>query len=189
MLLQCFNIYQITTTCPLLWDVLGYPGSIQYLPFGAKVYFNRPDVKAAINAPNISWFEASPRNIYNTSTGISVNETNNQFAGTTPLLTRLIDRSVRTVIGHAGLDYILLKNGTLLTLQNNTWGGLQGFIHPIEDDFYVPYHDNRQLSTMAGAGVMGKTRTERGLTFYSVDLSGHMSMKIFLHRGLKANKI
>src|SRR5262245_35644982 len=38
----CFDIYQVATTCPLLWDVLGFPGSFGYLPKGAEVYFNRP---------------------------------------------------------------------------------------------------------------------------------------------------
>lgn len=30
--------YQIATTCPLLWDVLGFPGSFDYLPEGASIY-------------------------------------------------------------------------------------------------------------------------------------------------------
>jgi carboxypeptidase D len=33
----CFNIYQITTMCPLLWDVVGFPGTVQYLPDGAQI--------------------------------------------------------------------------------------------------------------------------------------------------------
>ena len=42
------------------------------------------------------------------------------------------------------------------------------------DDFYVPYHKEYQLGTLAGAGVMGQYHTERGLTLVTVDLSGHM---------------
>lgn len=56
--LLCFNIYQISSTCPLLWDVLGFPGTNQYLPLGAQVYFNRSDVKLDINAPQSPWYEA-----------------------------------------------------------------------------------------------------------------------------------
>jgi carboxypeptidase D len=97
----------------------------------------------------------------------------NEFTGLT-VLSRVIERSARTVIGHGGLDYILLQNGTLLTIQNMTWNGLQGFQAPIVEEFYVPYHNNSQKGAMAGAGIMGTTRTERGLTYFSIDLSGHM---------------
>jgi len=37
----------------------------------------------------------------------------------------------------------------------------------------VPYHNEASLSSLAGAGVFGTTHTERGLTFVTVDLSGH----------------
>jgi carboxypeptidase D len=33
----CYDVYQVATTCPLLWDVLGFPGSFNYLPAGAFV--------------------------------------------------------------------------------------------------------------------------------------------------------
>ena len=55
-----------------------------------------------------------------------------------------------------------------------TFGGLQGFQKPVTEDFYVPYHKEYQHSTIAAAGVMGKTHTERGLTFVEINLSGHM---------------
>ncbi len=55
----CFDLYQVATTCPLLWDVLGFPGSFDYLPAGARVYFNRSDVQRAINAPIQVWNECS----------------------------------------------------------------------------------------------------------------------------------
>lgn len=65
-------------------------------------------------------------------------------------------------------------NGTLLSIQNMTWGGQQGFQNPITDDFYVPFHNDYQEATLAAAGIMGKTITERKLTFVTIDLSGHM---------------
>ncbi|KAI1097427.1 Alpha/Beta hydrolase protein [Jackrogersella minutella] len=169
----CFDIYQIATTCPLLWDVLGFPGTLQYLPEGAQVYFDRPEVKSAINAPQVPWSEASPRVIYNTTSGFSENWFKNQFTGLT-VLPSVIEHSKRTVIGHSGLGFILLSNGTLMTIQNMTWGGLQGFQSPPKDDFFVPYHTELSKSTMAGAGIVGKTHTERGLTFLSIEGSGHM---------------
>lgn len=172
--LKCFDIFQIATTCPLLYDVLGYPGSKPYLPTGAKAYFDRADVKRAINAPQIPWAEASPKKMYNTTTGLSFERENNGFTGLT-VLPSVIDRTKRTVIGHAGLDFILLANGTLLTIQNMTWGGQQGFQSSVEDPFFVPPYTSYQESTIAGSGTMGKTHTERGLTFFNLDTSGHMS--------------
>lgn len=55
-----------------------------------------------------------------------------------------------------------------------TWGGAQGFQTVPKDPFYVPYHDEVSLSTIAASGVMGTTHTERGLTYVGIALSGHM---------------
>lgn len=57
-----------------------------------------------------------------------------------------------------------------------TWNGKQGFQQGPDqfDDFYVPYHKEYQLGTLAGAGVMGQYHTERGLTLVTVDVAGHM---------------
>jgi carboxypeptidase D len=166
-------VYQIATTCPLLYDPLGFPGTMQYLQHGASIYFDSPAVKRAINAPQIPWSSASPRKIYNTTLGLSTNDSNGEFTGL-KVLPRVIEKSKRTLIGHSELGYILLKAGTLLTIQNMTWNGMQGFQQPIEDDFYVPYHDDYELGALAGAGIVGKARTERGLTFFSVTGAGHM---------------
>lgn len=156
---------------------MGFPGTLQYIPQGANVYFDRPDVKKAINAPQVPWAEASPKPTYNTSNGLSVEFNTGIFSSET-VLPSVIDRSKRTVIGHSNLGYILLRAGTLLTIQNMTWGGIQGFQAPIEEDFFVPYHEDPFLATMAGAGIMGKTRTERGLTYFGIDGAGHMGKSI-----------
>jgi len=169
----CWDVYQIETTCPLLWDVLGFPGTLYYQAQGTSAYFDRPDVKKAINAPNTTWSECAPINVYNTSNGLSTEANNNEYSGLT-VLPYVIDHSKRTVIGHGGIDFVLINNGTLLTIQNMTFGGKQGFQKPITDDFYVPYHTDIQLSTVAASGVMGKTHTERGLTYVGINLSGHM---------------
>jgi len=168
----CWDVYQLFTTCPLLWDVLGFPGTLYYVAQGTEVYFDRPEVKAAINAPQIPWAECSGP-VYNTSSANSIEADNNLYSGLT-VLPYVIENSKRTVIGHGDIDYVLLQNGTLLTIQNMTWNGQQGFQKPITEDFFVPYHDEVQLSTLAAAGNMGKTHTERGLTYVSIKLSGHM---------------
>lgn len=86
------------------------------------------------------------------------------------------------------LDYLLLMNGTLMTLNNMTWNGAQGFTSAPSDDFFVPYNpsiglvlyetENQPIPAtpvglVAGGGLLGKTHTERGLTFVTVNLAGH----------------
>lgn len=45
-----------------------------------------------------------------------------------------------------------------------TWNGLQGFQTPIANDSFI----------VDGVGALGTTHTERGLTYFEVELSGHM---------------
>ncbi len=160
----CFDEYQIATTCPLLWDVLGFPGSFEYLPEGALVYFNRTDVQKAINAPVQPWAECAD--------GVLQNDDSPPSA--LSVLPGVIEHLNRTIIAHGQLDYILIANGSLLAIQNMTWNGAQGFQHKPEDEFFVPYHEDFSLSTVTGAGVFGTTHTERGLTWVEVHLAGHM---------------
>lgn len=163
----CFDIYQIATTCPLLWDVMGFPGSFDYLPTGAEVYFNRTDVQKAINAPTKNWVECAPTDVF-------VNGTDNSPPSGLSVLPRVIEGLNRTIIAHGELDYILIANGTLLMIQNMTWNGAQGFQKKPSSEFFVPYHEDLDLGSIAGAGVFGTTHTERGLTWVEVSLSGHM---------------
>src|SRR5467141_426148 len=51
----CFNVYEINSMCPIVWDVLGFPTVIQYTPAGSTPYFNRSDVQEALHAPNVDW--------------------------------------------------------------------------------------------------------------------------------------
>lgn len=59
-------------------------------------------------------------------------------------------------------------------LQNTTWNGWQGFKEFPGKPFYAPYHPEYNYHTMAGAGIVGTWGSERGLTFYQVQLAGHM---------------
>ncbi|KAF2211719.1 hypothetical protein CERZMDRAFT_42821 [Cercospora zeae-maydis SCOH1-5] len=162
----CWDIYQVATTCPILWDVLGFPGTVGYIPEGADLYFNRQDVKQAINAPNTAWQECA-RDVLG-------------FDGSPPspqsVLPSVIEKNKRTIIGHAELDFVFMKNGSIIAMQNMTWNGAQGFSTAPEEwnKFYVPYHSELSLSSVAGAGYFGTWLTERGLTFVTIDLSGHM---------------
>lgn len=46
---------------------------------------------------------------------------------TTGLLSRVIEYTGNVIIGSGAFDMLIPTNGTLLVLQNVTWGGLQGF--------------------------------------------------------------
>ncbi|PUU76668.1 Alpha/Beta hydrolase protein [Tuber borchii] len=155
----CFNVYHITTTCPTLWDVLGFPGSVKYLPEGAQIYFNRTDVKNAINAPNTTtWKECSDLSVFPNG--------DPSEPGVYSVLPRVIDKSERSIIAHGVLDFRFIANGTLLAIQNMTWGGKQGFQTKPVEPFIVPYDDQ---------GTMGVVHTERKLTWVEIELCGHMA--------------
>lgn len=163
----CWDVYQVATTCPLLWDVMGFPGSMEYVPKGASIYFDRADVKAAINAPvHKEWLQCGGP-VFKGDTDLSPPSADK-------VLGSVIDRTKNVIIGHGDLDFVLLANQTLLSIQNMTFGGKLGFQEKPTEPFYVPYHNDKSKSTLAGAGVFGTTHTERGLTYVGVALSGHM---------------
>lgn len=165
----CFDIYQVATTCPMLWDVLGFPGSTAYSPSGeALIYFDRADVKKAIHAPNKTWEECSEGDVY-------VNGTDHSLPSNIEKLPHVVDATHNVIVGHGALDMVLLANGTLLALQNMTWGGKIGFSRRPDEPFYVPASNLSTPATLAASGVvMGSLVSERGLTYVGVDISGHM---------------
>ncbi|GJE91542.1 alpha/beta hydrolase [Phanerochaete sordida] len=150
-----FNIYRIFDTWPVLWDVLGFPGSFsqaQTLP----LYFDRADVKQAIHAPvHVTWSECA---------NIHVFPTGDNSAPSFTILPNIIEKSERAVIVHGLADYVLMAEGTRAVIQNITWHGLQGFQTPIKEDTFI----------VDGMGALGRMHSERGLTYYEVALSGHM---------------
>jgi carboxypeptidase D len=148
-----------------LWDVLGFPGSFDYVPPGASIYFNRTDVQKAINAPISSWTECGD---------VALGNFDSSPPSSLSVLPSVIERSKRTIIAHGNLDFILLLNGTLMSIQNMTWNGKQGFQRKPKQDLFVPYHRELNQGTLAASGTMGVTHTERGLTWNEVFLSGHM---------------
>ncbi|EPS35487.1 hypothetical protein H072_11104 [Dactylellina haptotyla CBS 200.50] len=155
----CFNLYHIMTTCPNLWDVLGFPGSFGYLPAGAKIYFTRPEVQKAINAPLLpTWEECSAQDVF--PKGDS-----SPFPAPSGVLARVIEKSERTVIAHGLLDFILIADGTLISLNNMVWGGARGFSRKPSGKFVVPYENQ---------GELGTWHEERGLTYIEVKMAGHM---------------
>jgi carboxypeptidase D len=167
----CFSPYSIFHRCPLLYDPLGFSDSYQYTPSGSgPVYFDRPDVKAAIHAPNNhTW-------IFCSNTPVFINGTDNSLLGgpaSQPVLPGIIDRTKNVIIGHGLQDFVLPVNGMLLAIQNLTFGGKLGFQTQPTEPLVIPYQSNNNAESMAGGGIAGTVHTERGLTVLQVDLAGH----------------
>ena len=143
---------------PILWDVLGFPGSIMQTQ--EFIYFDRQDVKEAIHAPtDVTWTECSNIDVFPQGDASLPPALNG-------VLQNVIEKSNRSVVVHGLGDFILIAEGTRVVLQNMTWNGLQGFQSPlVNDSFIVSGMDNVPL---------GNVQSERGLTYYEVALSGHM---------------
>ncbi|TFK35086.1 alpha/beta-hydrolase [Crucibulum laeve] len=151
-----FNIYRIFDTFPILWDVLGFPGSFPQEQI-SPLYFDRADVKKVIHAPaNVQWDECSNVNVFPHGDA--------SLPSALSVLPNVIQKSQRTVIVHGLADFILIAEGTRIVIQNMTWNGLQGFQTPIANDSFI----------VDGVGSLGTSHSERGLTFFEVELSGHM---------------
>lgn len=123
-------------------------------------------MQAAINAPRTDWSSCSDVDVFPRGDGSA--------PSATTVLGGVVDRTQNVVVGHGLLDMVLISDGTLLAIQNMTWGGKQGFQAAPAADFVVPAHADHSDSTLAAQGVMGTTHTERGLTWVTVELSGHM---------------
>ncbi|KAF9224578.1 alpha/beta-hydrolase [Gyrodon lividus] len=154
-----FDVYRIWDTYPILWDVLGFPGS-----FGQEqspLYFNRKEVKEAIHAPvDTEWIECSYVDVFP--------DGDQSLPTAFTVLPNVIEKSVRSVIVHGLADFRFLAEGTRIVIQNAwpnglVWNGLQGFQTPICKDSFI----------VDGVGAYGSMHSERGLTYYEVVLSGH----------------
>ncbi|KAH0286745.1 serine carboxypeptidase [Aureobasidium namibiae CBS 147.97] len=170
----CFNIYHITETCPHPWSVLGGVNTGDYIPSGEVVYFNRTDVQKAINAPvGTNWQQCTSINVFggaNNNQSLSDTSKGPALDGT---LQRVIEYTNNTIIGSGNLDMLLSTNGTLLAIQGMSWNGKQGLQEYPGKEFDVPYHPEYNGGALSGAGKVGYYGSERGLTFYSVQLAGH----------------
>ncbi|KAK5173546.1 uncharacterized protein LTR77_002227 [Saxophila tyrrhenica] len=173
----CQNIYNIADGCPIPNDPLAtHPN---YKP---QVYFNRPDVREAIHAPknthhlgpgkinhlvDTNWFECGLAQVFPfVPSGNKTGPEGQVDLSPDPIqhvLPRVIDATQRVLISNGNYDALILTNGSLLAIQNMTWGGELGFQKAPTEDFVVP-----------GQGVMGKAHEERGLMWVESYASGHM---------------
>ncbi|KAK0641494.1 Alpha/Beta hydrolase protein [Cercophora newfieldiana] len=145
--------------------------STNFQPPGAPtVFLNRPDVKAAINAPvDHEWEFCASSPVFVNNTDLS----QNAGPGSQPVLPRVIDATQNVLLGHGSRDFVLIADGTLLTIQNLTWGGQLGFQSRPTSPLFIPYHDNSDFANIAGAGIVGTTHSERGLTYFGAATAGH----------------
>ncbi|WYZ40887.1 hypothetical protein EsH8_IV_001228 [Colletotrichum jinshuiense] len=166
----CFSVFNVLRTCPLPFDPVGFSENSAYYPADGPVYFNRADVKAAINAPpDREWRFCSRTPVY---VG-GIDRTLNPGPGSLPVIPGIIERTGNVVVGHGLRDLIMQSTGTLLAIQNMTWGGAQGFHTRPDATLFVPYHGSADPGTLAAAGEVGVWRAERGLTYFETPLSGH----------------
>ncbi|OAP63694.1 hypothetical protein AYL99_02921 [Fonsecaea erecta] len=172
----CFNFYHLTDFCPFLNDELGFPS----LGNGPNNYFNRSDVQAAIHAPPTDYVICGDDSLFPKG--------DQSPPSSFSALPHVIEHTNNVIVGSGLLDFLLLTNGTLMTLNNMTWNGAQGFSKAPSDKFFVPYNPSigfviqetlnqpipaTPVGLVAGGGYMGTTHTERGLTWVTVDMAGH----------------
>ena len=169
----CFDVYGVSTMCPMIWDAMGSLSQGHYTQFGTQEYLDRADVKKAIHVPtDAKWAECTERVVF-------FNDTDDSDPSGITALPRVIDATRNVIIGHGLLDMVLIANGTLLEIQNMTWGGKLGFERAPVEPLLVPANpidkrDDGGYAALAGDGVLGTAHEERGLTYTTINLSGHM---------------
>ncbi|KAL9085576.1 MAG: hypothetical protein Q9159_004615 [Coniocarpon cinnabarinum] len=181
----CFDIYEINQACPLLGDVLDFPTALVVenpsTVFNAETYFNRSDVKAAIHAPmDVEWAECKGP--------VFIGEGGPQGEGDLSadpiqhVLPQVIDATQRVLVSNGDYDMIIITNGTLLAIQNMTWGGQLGFQEQPATPIEIGLEDLQYEALFAengergldgpGQGTMGIQHFERGLMWAETFQSG-----------------
>ena len=180
----CFNVYEISTTCPILSDPLAYPGSLQYqYPGMGGIYFNRSDVKTAMHAPqNVSWSECSGPVFAGTGGIYGVGD--ESLDPIQKVLPQVIEATGRVLVANGDYDMELITDGVLMGIQNMTWGGKLGFQTKPSTPIVINLPDLQNAAIFEesgltgyngpGQGVMGVQHFERGLMWAETFASGHM---------------
>jgi len=177
----CFSFYAISQQCPLPWDVISLPTSFPYTPAGATVYFDRSDVKAAMHAPNITWFSCSHEDVFiGNATGTLFNDLS--VDSIQHALPRVIEATNRVLVGNGDYDMQVTTNGTLLSIQNMTWNGMLGFQSTpstpmniqIPELVYGGLLTETGTGSIGAQGIMGIQHYERGLMWAQTFQATHM---------------
>nr|POE53637.1 putative serine carboxypeptidase [Quercus suber] len=167
----CFNTFAIT----LVYQILTTFTSSDKTPVKPVRGSSRISVKSSKTTISLRtfWEQCTKRNVF----GGAGNDPNLKDTTFPPalngVLQRVIEYTNNTFIGNGDLDFLLSTNSTLLAIQNITWNGFQGFQKYPDKPLYAPYHPEYELGSLAGAGILGRWGSERGVTFYSTRLGGH----------------
>lgn len=178
----CFNVYLITQgNCPLLSDPIGLPSDLAYSYTGLPIYFNRTDVKEAIHAPDMNWFECHGPIFV--GTGGPEGGGDLSIDAIQSVLPRVIEATNRVLIANGNLDMELPTIGTMLAIQNMTWGGKLGFQKEPSEKIVITIPDLQYQDMFVEQGfgnidnpqgTMGVQHFERGLMWAETYLCGHM---------------
>jgi carboxypeptidase D len=99
------------------------------------------------------------------------------------VLPRVIEATKRVLVANGALDFEIITNGTLLAIQNMTWGGKLGFqnapskpivIREKDLQYEEVFHENGFDGYDDPQGTLGVQHFERGLMWAETFLSGHM---------------
>ncbi|KAK2047216.1 alpha/beta-hydrolase [Colletotrichum somersetense] len=160
----CFSVFNVLRTCPLPFDPLGFSENTWDHPGPKPVYFDRPDVKAAIHAPpDGEWRFCSRRPVF-------VDDVDGSLApgpGSLLVIPGVVERTGNVVVGHGLRDLMVQSADTLMAIQNMTWGGALGFQSRPGSTLRVPYDHGY------GGGELGVWHSERGLTYFETPTAGH----------------
>ncbi|QDS70031.1 hypothetical protein FKW77_003833 [Venturia effusa] len=166
---RCFDIYMINKTCPRGLEVMK--------PSESKPsYFDRADVKAALNVPASStWALCSEEGAFVGSGGPYKN---GDFSADPiqAILPKVVEATKRVLVANGNYDMIILTNGTLLAIQNMTWGGSLGFQNAPATPIDIP-------GRSSPAGIQ---HYERGLMWSEGFKTGHMVLPRAQHLRLLA---
>ncbi|KAJ5601441.1 hypothetical protein N7510_010975 [Penicillium lagena] len=175
---EIFNINPVLRSLRDQPDVPPAVGSV-----GSTVYFDRPDVKRALHAPNVTWLECSNEPVFVGGDSGPEQEGDTSANPIEHVLPQVIEATNRVLIGNGDYDMVIITNGTLLSIQNMTWNGHLGFQEKphklinvdIPDLMYASVFAENGASSLDGAqGIMGIQHYERGLMWVETYMSGHM---------------
>ncbi|KAK4466194.1 hypothetical protein QBC42DRAFT_329219, partial [Cladorrhinum samala] len=175
----CFTPYDVSVSCPLPLDPLGFSyGNFALFPSGPP-YFDRADVKSLLHVPAATnWSCCAPpaKPVFAGPAG-GLDETLLSGQGSFPVLAQVIERTGNVIVGTGARDFQLVAEGTLLTIQNLTWNGATGFQNRPTGGLYLPSSSSSSnissSSSSSSKGIVGTVHTERGLTWFGSAMAGH----------------
>ena len=114
----------------IISSIIGPPSPDTNQSSAPPTWFSRSSVRAALHVPeDANWDRCTSKGIFRNRTDGSIvaGDPYSTPPATNDLLSRMIEYTGNVIIGSGALDMLVPTNGTLLVLQNVTWGGEQGF--------------------------------------------------------------